>query len=118
MATNVSAVYIQVVDDVISKIRDEFINFGAGENALTDLQAVSPSSLGVWAEILPSIPNLSCVRLLSGSSSLFEKLVFRLTLILFVMGADVGDEDGAGWRYKRQHREAGPPEECRPDAGA
>ncbi|XP_074567850.1 transcription initiation factor IIA large subunit-like isoform X1 [Curcuma longa] len=40
MATNVSAVYIQVVDDVISKIRDEFINFGAGESALAELQAM------------------------------------------------------------------------------
>ncbi|KAG6518638.1 transcription initiation factor IIA subunit 1-like [Zingiber officinale] len=40
MATNVSAVYIQVVDDVISKIRDEFINEGAGERALAEIQAI------------------------------------------------------------------------------
>ncbi|XP_074588263.1 transcription initiation factor IIA large subunit-like [Curcuma longa] len=40
MATNVSAVYIQVVDDVISKIRDEFINEGAGESALAEIQAI------------------------------------------------------------------------------
>lgn len=46
METNVSAVYIQVVDDVIRKIRDEFINEGVGENALTEIQTVilSPPS--------------------------------------------------------------------------
>lgn len=40
MATNVSAVYVHVVDDVISKVRDEFINYGAGESVLNELQAV------------------------------------------------------------------------------
>ncbi|WOL06941.1 transcription initiation factor IIA subunit 1 [Canna indica] len=40
MATNVSSVYIQVVDDVISKVRDDFINYGAGETALNELQAI------------------------------------------------------------------------------
>ncbi|XP_010920519.1 transcription initiation factor IIA large subunit isoform X1 [Elaeis guineensis] len=38
MASNVSNVYIHVVDDVISKVRDEFINYGVGENVLTELQ--------------------------------------------------------------------------------
>lgn len=40
MAANVSAVYIHVVDDVISKVREEFINDGAGESVLNELQAV------------------------------------------------------------------------------
>ncbi|KAG1371731.1 transcription initiation factor IIA subunit 1 [Cocos nucifera] len=40
MASNVSSVYIHVVDDVINKVRDEFINFGVGENVLTELQAL------------------------------------------------------------------------------
>ncbi|XP_074592565.1 transcription initiation factor IIA large subunit-like isoform X2 [Curcuma longa] len=40
MATNVSAVYVHVVDDVISKVRDEFINYGAGESVLNELQAM------------------------------------------------------------------------------
>ncbi|WOL08407.1 transcription initiation factor IIA subunit 1 [Canna indica] len=40
MATNVSSVYIHVVDDVISKVRDEFINYGAGESVLNELQAL------------------------------------------------------------------------------
>ncbi|RWW14324.1 hypothetical protein BHE74_00006438, partial [Ensete ventricosum] len=39
MATNVSAVYIHVVDDVISKVREEFVNYGAGESVLNELQA-------------------------------------------------------------------------------
>ncbi|XP_042428095.1 transcription initiation factor IIA large subunit-like isoform X1 [Zingiber officinale] len=40
MAANVSAVYIHVVDDVISKVREEFISYGAGESVLNDLQAM------------------------------------------------------------------------------
>ncbi|ONK76902.1 uncharacterized protein A4U43_C02F1080 [Asparagus officinalis] len=40
MASNVSTVYIQVIDDVVSKVRDEFINSGAGEAVLNELQAL------------------------------------------------------------------------------
>ncbi|CAD5188479.1 unnamed protein product [Musa acuminata subsp. malaccensis] len=40
MTTNVSAVYIHVVDDVISKVREEFVNYGAGESVLNELQAL------------------------------------------------------------------------------
>lgn len=40
MASNVSTVYLGVIDDVISKVRDEFINSGAGEGVLNELQAV------------------------------------------------------------------------------
>lgn len=40
MASNVSAVYLHVIDDVISKVRDEFINSGAGEAVLNELQAL------------------------------------------------------------------------------
>ncbi|URD86532.1 transcription factor IIA large subunit [Musa troglodytarum] len=40
MANNVSAVYIHVLDDVISKVRDEFINYGVGEGVLNELQAL------------------------------------------------------------------------------
>lgn len=53
MTTNVSAVYIHVVDDVISKVREEFVNYGAGESVLNELQAVISSSPVSWFEISP-----------------------------------------------------------------
>ncbi|XP_072975361.1 transcription initiation factor IIA large subunit-like [Typha angustifolia] len=40
MASNVSNVYVHVIDDVVSKVRDEFISYGAGENVLNELQAL------------------------------------------------------------------------------
>ncbi|KAL5991791.1 hypothetical protein ACLOJK_012702 [Asimina triloba] len=41
MATpTVSSVYIHVVEDVISKVRDEFISVGVGENVLNELQGL------------------------------------------------------------------------------
>ncbi|XP_020108270.1 transcription initiation factor IIA subunit 1-like [Ananas comosus] len=40
MTSNVSSVYLHVIDDVISKVRDEFINCGAGEAVLNELQAL------------------------------------------------------------------------------
>ncbi|XP_010520257.1 PREDICTED: transcription initiation factor IIA large subunit-like [Tarenaya hassleriana] len=40
-STTTSAVYIHVIEDVISKVRDEFVNSGeSGEIALTELQAI------------------------------------------------------------------------------
>lgn len=39
-AGNVSSVYIGVIDDVISKVREEFVNSGAGEAVLNELQAL------------------------------------------------------------------------------
>ncbi|KAF3341953.1 transcription initiation factor IIA subunit 1-like protein [Carex littledalei] len=40
MASNVSRVYIEVIDDVVGKVRDEFINYGAGEAVLNELQSL------------------------------------------------------------------------------
>ncbi|KAJ4977651.1 hypothetical protein NE237_008431 [Protea cynaroides] len=40
MATTTSAVYIQVVEDVINKIRNEFVEGGPGESVLNELQAL------------------------------------------------------------------------------
>lgn len=40
MANSVSTVYIHVIDDVVNKIRDEFISFGAGETVLSELQTI------------------------------------------------------------------------------
>ncbi|XP_042493882.1 transcription initiation factor IIA subunit 1-like isoform X2 [Macadamia integrifolia] len=40
MATNVSAVYLHVVDDVVSKLREEFINVGVGDSVLNELQGL------------------------------------------------------------------------------
>ncbi|KAJ4809486.1 Transcription initiation factor IIA subunit 1 [Rhynchospora pubera] len=37
---SVSRVYIDVIDDVIAKVRDEFINYGAGEAVLSELQSL------------------------------------------------------------------------------
>ena len=51
MATNVPSVYIHVVDDVINKVREEFINYGVGEGVLNELQAVISSFYGDGAVI-------------------------------------------------------------------
>ena len=40
MASNVSTVYVHVIDDVVAKVREEFVNSGAGEAVLNELQAV------------------------------------------------------------------------------
>ncbi|KAJ6830867.1 transcription initiation factor IIA subunit 1-like [Iris pallida] len=40
MASNVSTVYLQVIEDVISKVREEFVNSGAVDGVLTELQAL------------------------------------------------------------------------------
>ncbi|XP_024028085.1 transcription initiation factor IIA large subunit [Morus notabilis] len=40
MATSTSAVYVSVIEDVISKVRDEFINNGPGEDVLKELQGM------------------------------------------------------------------------------
>ncbi|XP_058109525.1 uncharacterized protein LOC131252816 isoform X2 [Magnolia sinica] len=41
MATpSVSSVYIHVVEDVISKVRDEFLSVGVGDNVLSELQGL------------------------------------------------------------------------------
>ncbi|KAG8085049.1 hypothetical protein GUJ93_ZPchr0010g7736 [Zizania palustris] len=37
---NVSTVYISVIDDVISKVRDDFISYGVGDAVLNELQAL------------------------------------------------------------------------------
>ncbi|RRT45488.1 hypothetical protein GW17_00057959 [Ensete ventricosum] len=53
MATNVSTVYIHVVDDVISKVREEFINYGVGEGVLNELQACGAIGDSVERSSLP-----------------------------------------------------------------
>ncbi|CAA6669400.1 unnamed protein product [Spirodela intermedia] len=40
MATSVTSVYLHVVDDVISKVREDFLNFGVGDNILNELQGL------------------------------------------------------------------------------
>lgn len=40
MATSVSAVYLHVVDSVVSKLREEFLNEGVDDGVLSELQAV------------------------------------------------------------------------------
>lgn len=41
MATSATGmVYIRVIEDVISKVRDEFVNNGPGESVLNELQGV------------------------------------------------------------------------------
>jgi transcription initiation factor TFIIA large subunit len=40
--TTTSAVYIHVIEDVVNKVREEFINNGGpGESVLSELQGVS-----------------------------------------------------------------------------
>lgn len=40
-ASTTSQVYIQVIEDVVNKVRDEFVNNnGPGEDVLKELQAV------------------------------------------------------------------------------
>lgn len=40
MATSTSTVYVSVIEDVISKVRDEFVNSGPGEDVLKELQGM------------------------------------------------------------------------------
>lgn len=40
-SSNVSTVYISVIDDVIAKVREDFITYGVGDAVLNELQAVS-----------------------------------------------------------------------------
>ena len=45
--TTTSGVYIHVIEDVVSKVREEFINNGGpGESVLSELQGVSFFRLG------------------------------------------------------------------------
>jgi transcription initiation factor TFIIA large subunit len=44
-SSNVSTVYISVIDDVISKVREDFITYGVGDAVLNELQAVRISDL-------------------------------------------------------------------------
>ncbi|XP_006654234.1 transcription initiation factor IIA subunit 1-like [Oryza brachyantha] len=39
-SSNVSTVYISVIDDVISKVREDFISYGVGDAVLNELQAL------------------------------------------------------------------------------
>jgi transcription initiation factor TFIIA large subunit len=39
--SNVSTVYISVIDDVVAKVREDFITYGVGDAVLNELQAVS-----------------------------------------------------------------------------
>jgi hypothetical protein len=39
--TNVSQVYISVIEDVVANVREDFITYGVGDAVLNELQAVS-----------------------------------------------------------------------------
>lgn len=52
MASTVSSVYIHVIDDVMSKVRDEFLNSGAGDAVLMELQGIWEAKL-IEQGILP-----------------------------------------------------------------
>ncbi|KAH0457340.1 hypothetical protein IEQ34_012655 [Dendrobium chrysotoxum] len=55
MAGSVSSVYLQVIEDVISKVRDEFINSGAGESVLGELQAIWEARMMQCGVISPNM---------------------------------------------------------------
>eukprot|EP00262_Sarcandra_glabra_P016199 TRINITY_DN520_c1_g1_i2.p1 TRINITY_DN520_c1_g1~~TRINITY_DN520_c1_g1_i2.p1 ORF type:complete len:377 (-),score=72.07 TRINITY_DN520_c1_g1_i2:227-1357(-) len=40
MAANVPSVYVHIIEDVVSKVRDDFISFGVGENVISELQGI------------------------------------------------------------------------------
>lgn len=40
MAASTSSVYVSVIEDVINKVREEFMNNGPGEDVLKELQGV------------------------------------------------------------------------------
>jgi hypothetical protein len=40
-SSNVSAVYISVIEDVVANVREDFITYGVGDAVLNELQAVS-----------------------------------------------------------------------------
>jgi hypothetical protein len=48
-SSNVSTVYISVIDDVISKVREDFITYGVGDAVLNELQAVRTSDLSIFS---------------------------------------------------------------------
>ncbi|KMZ74982.1 Transcription factor IIA [Zostera marina] len=53
--SGVPSVYLHVIDDVVNKVRDEFISSGAGESVLSELQAMWEMKL-VQCGVLP--PNI------------------------------------------------------------
>ncbi|KAK8949855.1 hypothetical protein KSP40_PGU020982 [Platanthera guangdongensis] len=55
MAGSVSSVYLQVIEDVINKVRDEFINSGAGEIVLGELQALWEARMMQCGVISPNM---------------------------------------------------------------
>lgn len=44
MAASTSSVYVNVIEDVINKVREEFMNNGPGEDVLKELQGVNSIS--------------------------------------------------------------------------
>ncbi|KAJ3709360.1 hypothetical protein LUZ61_013065 [Rhynchospora tenuis] len=56
---SVSRVYIDVIDDVIAKVRDEFINYGAGEAVLSELQSLWEMKMMQIGAISPNVERSS-----------------------------------------------------------
>lgn len=69
MATSTSSIYINVIEDVINKLRDEFVDNGPGEDVLKELQGV-----------ILDPPNLE----ISCYSSLSHTLSFSTELNIFL----------------------------------
>ncbi|PKA63222.1 hypothetical protein AXF42_Ash017690 [Apostasia shenzhenica] len=55
MAGSVSSIYLQVIDDVISKVKEEFITSGAGESVLGELQAIWEAKMIHYSALSPNM---------------------------------------------------------------
>ncbi|KAG0468097.1 hypothetical protein HPP92_017425 [Vanilla planifolia] len=55
MASNVPSVYLHVIEDVVSKIRDEFVASGVGEGVLSELQAIWEAKMIQCGVISPNM---------------------------------------------------------------
>ncbi|PKA51974.1 hypothetical protein AXF42_Ash008203 [Apostasia shenzhenica] len=55
MSSSVSSVYLHVIDDVLGKVREEFVNSGAGESVLNELQAIWEAKMMQCGAISPSM---------------------------------------------------------------
>jgi hypothetical protein len=90
-SSNVSTVYISVIDDVISKVREDFITYGVGDAVLNELQAVRTSDL--------SIPSSRPLQFFLDFSDFDGCLSDPAEETLAL-----GDENAALWRDLGEHR--------------
>ncbi|XP_010262591.1 PREDICTED: transcription initiation factor IIA large subunit-like [Nelumbo nucifera] len=68
MATTTSQVYIHVIEDVVDKVRDDFINGGPGEAVLSELQALWEMKMMQCGAICGPIERSSVPKTVAGGA--------------------------------------------------